>query len=192
MDERIVNLAEEYRARRVGRRTFVRWAATLGLSAPAISALLSACAPPSPSAPSTPSTTPVAGGPTSVAQPRRGGTIRVTGSPTVEINPHKLTSNGVIITVFPCLNFLVRVDGAGVPQPELAISWTPSSDAMTWTFKLRQGVKFHDGADFKADDVVATYRRLADKSTGSTAASPLSFLPPDGIETVDDQTVPFH
>ena len=43
------------------------------------------------------------------AQPRRGGTIRVTGSPAVEINPHKLTSNGGIITVFPCLNFLAHV-----------------------------------------------------------------------------------
>jgi peptide/nickel transport system substrate-binding protein len=118
--------------------------------------------------------------------------MRVTGSPAVEINPHKLTSNGGIITVFPCLNFLVRVDGNGVPQPELATSWSPSADAKTWTFKLRQGVKFHDGTDFRADDVVATFRRLADKSTGSTAASSLSFLPPDGIEKVDDQTVTFH
>jgi peptide/nickel transport system substrate-binding protein len=47
-------------------------------------------------------------------------------------------------------------------------------------------------SDFKADDVVATYRRLADKSTGSTAAATLNFLPPDGIEKVDDQTVTFH
>lgn len=195
MDEQIAYLADQYRARRVDRRTFVRWAATLGLSAPAIGTLLAACAPPSPSAsstPSAPSTTVVAGGPTSVAQPRRGGTIRVTGSPAVEINPHKLTSNGGIITVFPCLNFLVRVSPDGVPQPELATSWTPSADTKTWTFKLRQGVKFHNGSDFKADDVVATFRRLADKSTGSTAAATLNFLPPDGIEKVDDATVIFH
>src|SRR5947209_10708382 len=187
MDQYVAHLAEEYRAGRIGRRTFLRWAATLGVSAPAISALLSACAPAAPSA--APAST---GAPTAAPQPRRGGTLRVTGSPAVEINPHKLTSNGGIITVYPCLNFLVRVSPDGVPQPELATSWTPSADTTSWTFKLRQGVKFHDGTHFKADDVVATYRRLPDKNPGSTAAATLNFLPPDGIEKVDDQTVTFH
>jgi peptide/nickel transport system substrate-binding protein len=202
MNEYLGHLAEEYRSGRVGRRTFIRWAATLGLSAPAISAILAACTPASPATPTGApagsagnSATPApaaAVAATSTGQPRRGGTMRVTGSPAVEINPHKLTSNGGIITVFPCLNFLARVSPDGVPQPELATSWTPSADTRMWTFKLRQGVKFHDGSDFKADDVVATYRRLADKTTGSTAASALTFLPPDGIEKVDDQTVIFH
>lgn len=196
MSDYLGHLAEEYRAGRVGRRSFIRWAATLGLSAPAISAVLAACAPATPVPTSPPTGTgasgPAAAGAPAVGQPKRGGTMRVTGSPAVEINPHKLTSNGGIITVFPCLNFLARVSPDGVPQPELATSWTPSADTKTWTFKLRQGVKFHDGSDFKADDVVATYRRLADKSTGSTAAATLNFLPPDGIEKVDDLTVAFH
>jgi peptide/nickel transport system substrate-binding protein len=198
MHEYLGHLAEEYRSGRVGRRTFIRWAATLGLSAPAMSTILAACAP-APSAPTSASTAPTsaaaaatAPAAAAAAQPVRGGTIRVTGSPAVEINPHKLTSNGGIITTFPCLNFLARVSGDGVPQPELATSWTPSADIKTWTFKLRQGVKFHDGSTFSADDVVATYKRLADKSTGSTAASTLNFLPPDGIEKVDDYTVAFH
>jgi peptide/nickel transport system substrate-binding protein len=176
----------------VGRRTFIRWAATLGLSAPAISTILTACTPataPPATAPTSASAAPAAAATT---QPVRGGTIRVTGSPAVEINPHKLTSSGGIITTFPCLNFLARVSADGVPQPELATSWTPSADTKMWTFKLRQGVTFHDGSSFSADDVVATYKRLADKSTGSTAASTLNFLPPDGIEKVDDYTVAFH
>ncbi len=198
MDQYLGHLAEEYLAGRVGRRSFIRWAATLGLSAPAISAVLAACSPASTTGPTSAPTSagasaPAAAGNTpAVGQPKRGGTMRVTGSPAVEINPHKLTSNGGIITVFPCLNFLARVSPDGVPQPELATAWTPSADTKTWTFKLRQGVKFHDGSDFKADDVVATFRRLADKSTGSTAAATLNFLPPDGIEKVDDQTVTFH
>src|SRR5882672_10496236 len=146
MNHYLGHLAEEYRAGRVGRRSFIRWAATLGLSAPAISAVLAACAPASPAPPTSAPTSAGTSGPASAGapaagQPKRGGTMRVTGSPAVEINPHKLTSNGGIITVFPCLNFLARVDGKGVPQPELATSWTPSADAKTWTFKLRQGVK---------------------------------------------------
>jgi peptide/nickel transport system substrate-binding protein len=224
MHEYLGHLAEEYRAGRVRRRTFIRWAATLGLSTPAISAILAACSPATPlstssgagagSAPAaTLAPTAAAAAPTAAApapaaaaaptlaasatsapsgQPRRGGTIRVTGSPAVEINPHKLTSNGGIITVFPVLNFLTRVSADGVPQPELATSWTPSDDIKTWTFKLRQGVEFHDGSPFGADDVVATYKRLTDKTSGSTAASSLNFLPMDGIEKVDDYTVAFH
>ncbi len=202
MHEYLGHLAEEYRAGRVRRRTFIRWAATLGLSAPAISAILAACSPTAPavptlapaSAPTSASVAPAGAAPTSApaAQPRRGGTIRVTGSPAVEINPHKLTSSGGIITVFPVLNFLTHVSADGVPQPELATSWTPSADIKTWTFQLRQGVKFHDGSPFGADDVVATYKRLTDKTSGSTAASTLNFLPMDGIEKVNDATVAFH
>ncbi|MDX6237610.1 MAG: peptide/nickel transport system substrate-binding protein, partial [Kribbellaceae bacterium] len=40
------------------------------------------------------------------------------------------------------------------PQPALAESWTTSKDLTTWTFKLRQGVKFHDGTTFDADAVI--------------------------------------
>src|SRR6185369_14762367 len=43
------------------------------------------------------------------------------------------------------LETLVKLDEAGNPAPSLAVSWTHSDDFRTWTFKLRQGVKFHDG-----------------------------------------------
>ena len=42
-------------------------------------------------------------------------------------------------------------------EPALATSWTVSPDGLVYTFKLRQNVKFHDGTDFDATDVVATY-----------------------------------
>ena len=76
-------------------------------------------------------------------------------------------------------------------QPRLATSWEPNADGTVWTFHLREGVKFHDGTDFDANDVVYTFRRLMDKNVGSPAASILSFLTPEGVEAVDAHTVRF-
>src|SRR5437660_9084283 len=48
---------------------------------------------------------------------------------------------------------LVALDDKGQPVPKLAVSWTHSEDFKTWTFKLRPGVKFHDGTPFNAQAV---------------------------------------
>ena len=45
---------------------------------------------------------------------------------------------------------------------DLAKSWDVSKDGLTYTFKLRRGVKFHDGTDFTAEDIKATYERIRD------------------------------
>ena len=54
--------------------------------------------------------------------------------------------------IFDTLTYL---DASGKPQPKLALSWSSSEDFKTWTFKLRPGVKFHDGTPMTADDVDA-------------------------------------
>ncbi len=45
-------------------------------------------------------------------------------------------------------------------EPRLALSWTEADGGLTWTFKLRPGVKFHDGTDFNAEAVVFTFERM--------------------------------
>ena len=55
--------------------------------------------------------------------------------------------------------------GGVEPIPALAESWEANADATEWTFTLRQGVKFHNGADFDANDVVATYNALWDAAS---------------------------
>ena len=63
---------------------------------------------------------------------------------------------------------LVRFDGEMNPTPELAESWQISPDGLTWTFKLRQGVKFHDGQEMTSADVKFTFDRLFEKSPGKS------------------------
>src|SRR5438105_11080024 len=57
---------------------------------------------------------------------------------------------------------LTTLDDKGEPQPKLAESWTSSEDFKTWTFKLRPGVKFHDGTPFNAQAVKDNFDRQKD------------------------------
>src|SRR2546430_14494296 len=57
---------------------------------------------------------------------------------------------------------LTYLDDKGVPQPKLAVSWNHSDDFKTWTFKLRPGVKFHDGTPVNAEAAKANFDRQQD------------------------------
>src|SRR5262249_34418939 len=65
-------------------------------------------------------------------------------------------------------NQLVRFDPDMNVVPELAESWDVSKDSLIWTFKLRQGVKFHDGQEMTSADVKYTFDRLFEKSPGKS------------------------
>ena len=67
---------------------------------------------------------------------------------------------------------LTSLDDNGEPQPKLALSWTHSDDFKTWTFKLRPGVKFHDGTPFNAASGQGEFR----PAEGSRQQVPLRLL----------------
>jgi peptide/nickel transport system substrate-binding protein len=71
--------------------------------------------------------------------------------------------------------------------PDLAESWQPSDDGLTWTFKLREGAKFHDGTPVNAEAVKYTFDRLLAMNTGGAVL----FASIDKVEAVDDLTVQF-
>jgi peptide/nickel transport system substrate-binding protein len=68
-----------------------------------------------------------------------------------------------------------------------------NGDGTVWTFKLRTGVTFHNGASMTADDVVYTFQQLADPKNASNALSTFTgVLTPAGVKKVDASTVEFH
>ncbi len=73
----------------------------------------------------------------------------------------------------------IKWDGSGV-QPMLAENWTTDNNGKTWTFNLRDGVKWHDGEAFSADDVVFSLNLYANPETGSPWAGKL-----DGVTGYD-------
>ena len=74
-------------------------------------------------------------------------------------------------------------------KPELATSWEANEDLSSYTVHLRKGVKFHHGKEFKAEDVVSTFTRLADPILDSPART--TFEPIKEMVIIDDYTVRF-
>ncbi|MEP9396068.1 ABC transporter substrate-binding protein [Mesorhizobium sp. KR2-14] len=82
---------------------------------------------------------------------------------------------------------LTRIGPQGEVLPDLAESWTVSDDGKVYTFKLRSGVKFHDGSDFSANDVKFSLDRA--RAPDSTNAQKGLFEAIDTVEVVDPTTV---
>jgi peptide/nickel transport system substrate-binding protein len=86
-------------------------------------------------------------------------------------------------------NGLTRMAEDQSIQPDLAERWTFSTDLKTWTFKLRRGVRFHDGTEMSSADVVALFQRLLDPSTAAPSASNFEMI--SSVTAPDPATVVF-
>jgi peptide/nickel transport system substrate-binding protein len=124
-------------------------------------------------------------------QPRTGGTFisaKTTEAPSLDPILEQALSRHRLDPLF--YNRLVEWGRDGKIEPSLAESWTTSPDGKTWTFKLRRGVKFHNGRELVADDVKYTYERVLDPNIGSGGRGYLTAI--DGIEVPDKATVRLH
>lgn len=178
----------------LSRRTFLQLAG-VGLAS---GALLAACAPTAAPAPA--ATAAEAGPPASAEDgmmrpggtPKRGGTLRAAFGVTTSSYDIQQGGSGTVLTHM--YNNLVRfnlVDGLNSIIGDLASTWDVSDDGLVYTFHLREGVKFHDGADFSADDAVATFNRIINPPEGIVIPSKDMFSMVKSVEAPDAKTVVF-
>lgn len=80
-----------------------------------------------------------------------------------KLDPADITDGESLLVTWQVYEGLTRYKaGSSEVEPALAESWEVSDDGLAWTFKLREGVKFHDGTDFNADAVVWNFERWSD------------------------------
>ena len=121
---------------------------------------------------------------------KSGGLLRVSVTfGLATINPIMHISGAEWMATKWMYNNLTRLGPKREPIPDLAESWTAADGARSWTFKLRQGVKFHTGREMTSDDVVATFTTLLDPKTASPYRGEVG--PIDKVEAVDKYTVRF-
>ncbi|GHS97455.1 diguanylate phosphodiesterase [Synergistales bacterium] len=101
-------------------------------------------------------------------------------------DPQKITDVYTGTLLRQVYNGLVQPDENMVFQPDLAESWE-NPDDLTWVFKLRQGVLFHNGEEFTAEDVKYTFDRIFDPKTASPGVTHVREI--DKVEVVDKYTV---
>ena len=129
--------------------------------------------------------------------PRYGGelVIMVPSEPP-SYDGHREGTFGTVHPLAPHYNTLLRIDPTDRtgtrPVPDLAESWMISADGLTYTFKLRQGVRFHDGSPMTSRDVKASYDKIIFPTGGVISARKGTYQAVEALEAPDPQTVRFR
>ena len=138
-------------------------------------------------------TTTEAGATTTTAAPRPLKTLRygyhaaTTSADTLDPAYRTSSTDGLFQTLVS--EQIVRLDENLTPTPHLAEHWETNDTGTEWTFKLREGVTFHDGKPFVAADVCTPSSGCSIPRWASPGAGGLPGLEPDGITAPDDHTV---
>ncbi|RPI96975.1 MAG: ABC transporter substrate-binding protein, partial [Chloroflexi bacterium] len=174
----IPELHEQYRNGRVTRREFLRMATLLGMSAAGAQLMadgsIAAAAAPARQA------------------IKRGGTMTIATRVQRVDHPARFSWIEAVNQFRQVCEYLTRTNWDNLTEPWLLESWEANETVDEWTLHLRQGIKFNDGADLTADDVVFNFGQWLDPEIGSSMLGLMSYLQPTNVEKVDDYTVKLH
>jgi len=127
------------------------------------------------------------------AAQKPGGSITVgleldiPGFDALKVGVYDTSAETAAAAIFDTLAYL---DDKGEVQPKLALSWSHSEDFKTWTFKLRPGVKFHDGTPFNAQAVKENYDRWKDPANKCRCAFYISSI--IDVQAPDELTLVYN
>jgi peptide/nickel transport system substrate-binding protein len=125
--------------------------------------------------------------PTQKGKPYGGTLVWGTANRPTIINPI-LTTHSISMSLQDLIfNKLVRLNAKGEIEPDLVERWNISENGLTYTFYLKKGVRFHDGVECTAEDVIFTFRAIIEPMSKSPFASGLELI--ESIEQVDKYTL---
>ena len=123
--------------------------------------------------------------PDEVDEVAEGGTlVAAIGGDPDQLDPHTTTSSFAFTVLENVYDTLVQPGEDLTMEPALATDWEVSDDLLTWTFELREDVTFHDGSEFTAEDVVASYERIAEEGENAFRLDAIA-----GYRVVDEYTL---
>ncbi|MDD5779277.1 MAG: ABC transporter substrate-binding protein [Candidatus Thermoplasmatota archaeon] len=196
----IPELKDLYARGRISRREFLRTATLLGMSLTSATAFVAACGPAEPTTAPAAEATQAPAAATAVPQPtaapagpKRGGTLTIATRVQRVDHPARLSWIEGVNQWRQVCEYLTYTGYDNITVPWLLDKWEANEDVTEWTLHLRKDVKFNDGSDFTADDVIFNLEQWLDESVGSSMLSYVgSYLTPSDIERVDDHTVKLH
>src|SRR5262252_6396503 len=126
--------------------------------------------------------------------PRRGGVLlAVIGADPPSLDPHQESTFANIELVAPLYSTLLQIDPYHYPKiiGDVATDWKIAPDGLTYTFKLRPGIRFHDGSALTSADVKATYEKIVFPPAGVRSIRKNSYAAITSIETPSANTIVF-
>src|SRR6266508_995084 len=136
----------------------------------------------------------VPGGGAAAETPRRGGVLLAAiAADAPSLDAHQEQTFATIELVAPCYSTLLQIDPYHYPKVigDVATEWKIAADGLTYTFKLRQGIRFHDGSPLTAADVKATYEKIVFPPAGVRSIRRNAYAAITSIESPDANTIVF-
>jgi peptide/nickel transport system substrate-binding protein len=133
-------------------------------------------------------------------EPKRGGTLTymIPADAPPSLDGHRETTYATVHAAAPFYSVLIRINPMNPSAPDDFVCDLctempkPTDDGKTWTFKIRDGVKWHDGSPLTAADVAASWQEIIHPRPGVSSARESYFIMVDKVEAPDPSTVVFH